>query len=105
MYFRGFGTYFRDFDIYIKMLPDMYDIISGKVKTSTIFGTALIEIEHDLMPTWHWFLKRVFDVSVSLFVIIILSPLFLISALLVKFSSSGEVQGCSCQCSYRCPGR
>ena len=78
-------------DIYIKMLPDMYDIISGKVKMSTIFGTALIEIEHDLMPTWHWFLKRVFDVSVSLFVIIILSPLFLISALLVKFSSSGKV--------------
>jgi exopolysaccharide biosynthesis polyprenyl glycosylphosphotransferase len=78
-------------DIYIKMLPDMYDIISGKVKMSTIFGTPLIEIEHELMPTWHWFLKRFFDVSISLFVIILFSPLYLLIALLVKFSSSGKI--------------
>ena len=78
-------------DIYIKMLPDMYDIISGKVKMSTIFGTALIEIEHELMPTWHWFLKRFFDVSISLFVIILFSPLYLFTALLVRFSSSGKI--------------
>lgn len=77
--------------VYIKMLPDMCDIISGKVKMSTIFGTALIEIEHDLMPTWHWFLKRVFDVSISLFVLILLSPLYLITALLVLYSSKGAV--------------
>mgnify|MGYP005634734829 CR=1 FL=1 len=72
-------------DIYIKMLPDMYDIISGKVKMSTIFGTALIEIEHELMPTWHWFLKRFFDVSISLFVIILFSPLYLFTALLATW--------------------
>ncbi len=77
--------------VYIKMLPDMCDIISGKVKMSTIFGTALIEIEHDLMPTWHWFVKRFFDVSISLFVLILLSPLYLITAILVLFSSKGSV--------------
>ena len=80
-----------DTDVYIKMLPDMYDIISGKVKMSTIFGTALIEIKHDLMPIWHWFLKRFFDVSISLFVIFLLSPLYLITTILVSFSSKGSV--------------
>ncbi|MBC8266655.1 MAG: sugar transferase [Flavobacteriales bacterium] len=78
-------------NVYIKMLPDMYDIISGKVKMSTIFGTALVEIKHDLMPTWHWFLKRFFDVSISLFVILIFSPLYLFTAILVKLSSSGSI--------------
>jgi len=78
-------------EVYLKMLPDMCDIISGKVKMSTIFGTALIEVEHDLMPTWHWFLKRFFDVSISLFIIILLLPLYLITAILVKLSSSGKI--------------
>ena len=78
-------------DVYIKMLPDMCDIISGKVKMSTIFGTALIEIKHDLMPTWHWFLKRFFDVSISLCVIFLFSPLYLITTILVLFSSKGSV--------------
>jgi len=78
-------------DVYIKMLPDMCDIISGKVKMSTIFGTALIEVNHDLMPTWHWFLKRFFDVSVSLSVILLLSPLYLITSILVLLSSKGSI--------------
>jgi len=82
---------FEGTDVYIKMLPDMCDIISGKVKMSTIFGTALIEIKHDLMPTWHWFLKRVFDISISLVVIFLLFPLYLITAILVLFSSKGNV--------------
>ena len=64
-------------NVFIKILPDMYDIISGKVKMNTIFGAPLIEIQHDLMPTWHWFLKRFFDVSISLFVLILFAPLYL----------------------------
>lgn len=78
-------------DVYIKMLPDMCDIISGKVKMSTIFGTALIEIEHDMMSTWHWFLKRCFDVSVSLLFLIFLSPIYLTTAILVLLSSKGNI--------------
>ena len=81
----------KNTNAYIKILPDMYDIISGKVKMNTIFGTALIEIEHDLMPTWHWFLKRIFDIIISLCIIIILSPLYLITAILVIFSSKGDI--------------
>ena len=78
-------------NVYIKMLPDMCDIISGKVKMSAIFGTALIEIDHDLMPTWHWVLKRLFDVSLSLFVLIFIFPLYLITASIVLLSSKGGV--------------
>ena len=78
-------------DVYIKMLPDMCDIISGKVKMNAIFGAALIEINHDLMPTWYWFLKRLFDFSFSLFVMIFLSPLYLITSFIVLLSSKGGV--------------
>jgi len=43
------------------------------------------------MPTWHWFLKRGFDISISLVVIFLLFPLYLITAILVLFSSKGNV--------------
>ena len=77
-------------DVLIKVKPNNYDILAGRVKMQSIFDVPLIEIKHDLMPVWQFSLKRVFDV---LFFIsfILLSPLFLISTILVKIGSQGPV--------------
>ena len=75
----------------IKVIPDMYDYVSGSVKLDYIFGTALIDINQDMMPAWQKNIKAILDVVLSLMFIIIFSPLYLIIALLVKFSSSGPV--------------
>jgi lipopolysaccharide/colanic/teichoic acid biosynthesis glycosyltransferase len=40
------------------------------------------------MPTWQMVLKRVFDVVVSLSVLIALSPIYLLLAIAVKIFSS-----------------
>ena len=39
-------------NVIIKAIPSMYDILTGKVKMSQLFGTPLIQISHDLMPVW-----------------------------------------------------
>ena len=75
----------------IKVIPDMYDILTGMVKMSSIIGTPLIQISHDLMPTWEANLKRVFDVVVSSLALVILAPLFLFLVAGVVFSSRGPV--------------
>lgn len=75
----------------IKVIPDMYDILSGSVKMTSIFGAPLIEISREIMPTWEQSLKRIFDVSISLFVLIIFSWLYLILAIAVKLTSKGPV--------------
>jgi len=77
--------------ITIKVIPDMYDILTGMVKMSSIIGTPLIEISHDLMPAWEENLKRIIDVITSFFALIILSPLYLFIIIGVKLTSKGPV--------------
>ncbi|MEN9370333.1 MAG: hypothetical protein RI952_1198, partial [Bacteroidota bacterium] len=75
----------------VKIIPDMYDIITGSVKMNHLFGIPLIQIKTDLMPAWQMNLKRLIDVVVSLFFLICLSPLYLITAIIVKTGSAGSV--------------
>ncbi len=77
--------------VLIKVIPDMYDILSGSVKMSSIFGAPLININREIMPPWQQTIKRGIDISVSLFVLIIFSPLFIIVGLIVKFTSEGPI--------------
>jgi len=78
-------------NIRIKIIPDIYDILSGSVKMSSIFGAPLIEINTQIMPEWQKFFKRFLDVSSSVFALIILSPVYLIVAILVKTTSEGPI--------------
>lgn len=73
----------------IKMLPDTYDIISGKVRMQSLASAPLIEIQHQLMPLWQKVIKRMMDVGLSLLVMILFSPLFLIIFLITKLSDKG----------------
>ena len=67
----------------------MQDIIMGSVKTTSIFHAPLIQIYPDLMPDWQMSLKRLFDIAFSLVALILLSPVMLVTAIVVKLTSSG----------------
>ena len=84
-------TYLENNGVTIKIIPDMYDIMTGAVKMNQILGTPLIEISPRLMPVWQKILKRGIDISASVFVLTILSPVFIIIGALVKLSSKGPV--------------
>ncbi|MCC6722084.1 MAG: sugar transferase [Bacteroidia bacterium] len=75
----------------IKIIPDIYDILSGSVRMSNILGTILIEVNTEIIPYWQKSLKRIFDIMFSLFVITAAFPLFLILAIIVKITSKGTV--------------
>jgi|AntRauTorckE6833_2_1112554.scaffolds.fasta_scaffold01166_4 exopolysaccharide biosynthesis polyprenyl glycosylphosphotransferase len=81
----------ENIDIIIKILPKMHDILMGNVKLGGIFETPLIQISPEVLPPWQQAFKRLFDIIFSLLAIIILSPLFLFTALMVKLSSRGPV--------------
>jgi len=78
-------------DVEIKIQPNTLDILSGSVKTSSVMGAALIDLQTGLMPEWQQNIKRLLDVSVSLLGAVLLSPLILYTALRVKMSSPGPV--------------
>lgn len=75
----------------IKIIPDMYDIVAGSVKMTSIFGAPLIEVNPQIMPAWQFAIKRAMDVCCSVLALLLLSPLLLAIACLVRFSSPGPV--------------
>ncbi|MGC9332312.1 MAG: sugar transferase, partial [Bacteroidales bacterium] len=84
-------NYLHGTPLTIKVLPDMYDILIGKVRMNQILGTPLIQVKKDIMPTWQLHTKRLMDIVVSFFALILLSPVYLFIAIGVKLSSKGPV--------------
>jgi len=77
--------------VLVKIIPDMYDILSGSVKMNSIYGAPLIAISPELMPTWQQSIKRLMDILISFFVLFFFSPLYMFTALGVWFSSKGPL--------------
>ena len=75
----------------VQILPDELDILSGKFKTQSIFGSPLIEIPTDLMTPWEKITKRLADILISFLGLLLLSPILLVVALKVKRSSKGSI--------------
>ncbi len=80
-----------EWDVSIKVIPDMYDILSGTVRMTTLFSAPLLQVHPYLMPHWQQIVKRAIDIVVSIVVLIVFSPLFLILALAIKTASKGPV--------------
>ncbi|MBP6455748.1 MAG: sugar transferase [Chitinophagaceae bacterium] len=77
--------------VIMKITPDLYDIISGSVRTSNLFAAILIEIYPELMPDWQRVLKRAIDISLSALVILFLLPLYIFAAIKVMLSGKGTI--------------
>lgn len=75
----------------VRIIPDLYDIISGTVKINHILGPALIEVKRELMPVWQISVKRGMDIFFSILAIALGSPLFLFIGIGVKLGSKGPV--------------
>lgn len=75
----------------IRIIPDLYDILLGKVRINYVYGAILIEVEREIMPRWQRVLKRVFDIVVAVIVFLLFWWLFLYIAIRVRFSSKGPI--------------
>jgi len=81
----------NDLRIIVKVLPDMYELLSGSLKMTNIYGALFVELNRDVMPLWQQAIKRFLDISLSVIAILILLPMYLICAILVKLSSPGPI--------------
>jgi len=78
-------------DVRITAIPSMTDILAGRVKSTTIFETPLLEVSHDLMPVWQANVKQLSDLVLASLAIILLLPLEIFLMLGVKLSSPGPL--------------
>lgn len=79
------------FNVGLKILPDLYDIISGMARTNQIYGFPLIEISPQLLKPWEEGVKRFIDIAVAGAVALVGLPFWLLIALAIKLDSAGTV--------------
>jgi exopolysaccharide biosynthesis polyprenyl glycosylphosphotransferase len=79
------------FNIGVKIVPDLYEIISGLAKTNAIYGFPLIDVSPQLMKPWEEGAKRLIDLAVAGIVLIVGLPVWLLIALAIKLDSRGPV--------------
>ena len=75
----------------VSVVPDLYDIASGRVRTNQIYGFPLVEIFPTLMPAWERRVKRSMDVVISILILVGLAPIWALVGLLIKLDSRGPV--------------
>lgn len=77
--------------VHIQVVPGVYDYIIGSAKATHILGAPLIEVFPQIMNPWQRFGKRLFDVLVSFIALLILTPIYLTLALLIRLDSPGPI--------------
>ena len=75
----------------LKIVPDLYEILSGQARTSQLYGIPLIDIMPELMPEWEKKLKRISDITVSLLILTLSLPLNVLVSILIKLDSKGPI--------------
>ncbi|MBL0309241.1 MAG: sugar transferase [Bacteroidetes bacterium] len=78
-----------DKNITIRIIPDMYDILSGTVRMNHAIGEAFIEIPPVMLSEWEKITKRWFDVLFSLLSLVLISPVLLLVAIRIKLEDGG----------------
>lgn len=77
--------------IQFSYVPDMLGAIIAEMSLDIVEGIPVVSVKPSPLDGWAKVIKRGFDVLFSLFGLIILSPLFIIFALRIKWESEGPV--------------
>ncbi len=75
----------------IKVFPDVFEIMAGEVSVDDLGGLPLLTVRDVALRGWRLSLKRAMDVVVAAIALIVLSPIMMLVAFLVKMESAGEV--------------
>jgi len=70
---------------------DLFEPKVARLRQSDFAGIPLILFQTTVAEEWQLFIKRIIDIVISLIAILLLSPVFIISAIGVKLSSKGPV--------------
>jgi exopolysaccharide biosynthesis polyprenyl glycosylphosphotransferase len=79
----------KNFELFY--VPDILDLLTSHINVLEINGTPLFQFKTFSLSGWQGLLKRTFDFILSLFSIIILSPIFFLLAVIIKLDSKGSV--------------
>ena len=77
--------------IEFEIVPDLFSQIGERVRLTDMDGIPLLGVKAFPLQAWGRFVKRAFDIVLSLLLLILLIPLFSILALGIRLESRGPV--------------
>jgi hypothetical protein len=75
----------------IKVFPDVFQIMASEISIGDLNGLPLLTVNDIALHGWRLALKRAVDILGSAVVLVILSPIMMLVAILVKLDSPGSV--------------
>lgn len=72
-------------------IPNLYDVQKNAVETDNLGGFPVIILKNTPLDGWGKVVKRILDIIVSAFCLIVTSPIFLLVAIAIKLDSPGRV--------------
>ena len=84
-------TKLKNYNVCIKIVPNIYDVLKGYAKMHNVTGMPLIDINPNILTEFQIILKRFMDVFISIFGLLVMFVPFLIIMFLIKVSSSGNI--------------
>ncbi|RME04816.1 MAG: sugar transferase [Planctomycetota bacterium] len=81
----------KDLGLNVRIRSRLFDIITSKINTETLQGIPLIQLKEPVLQGANLLAKRSMDLIGALVGVILLSPLFLVIAVLIKATSKGPV--------------
>jgi len=80
-----------DQQVDFKLVPDLLEVMSSRVATDVLDGLPLIGIRRNRLQGSAATLKRSIDVGASALALLLLSPLMLLVAVLIRLTSAGPI--------------
>ena len=77
--------------VIVRVLANIFDIQKGSVNNSQFGGMAVATFSPHSSEGWPMVCKRLLDICVSSLLLVLLAPIFVIVAILIKFDSEGSV--------------
>lgn len=74
-----------------RFVPDVFHSSPGAIISSSIDGLPLIELRATTLDGWTVVFKRMIDLFISFFGLLFLSPLLLLTVIIIRLDSSGSI--------------
>ncbi len=84
-------SFCQENQVTLKYVASLFQTQSLNFNLTDIAGLPIVEIQGTPLDGWRKVLKRLFDILISFLLIVILAPLLIVLAILVKSSSKGSV--------------
>jgi exopolysaccharide biosynthesis polyprenyl glycosylphosphotransferase len=81
----------NELGVQVDIVPRLFEVVGSRAGVYSLEGTPLLGLTPPELGTSHRLAKRSMDVAGALFGLVVLSPLFLVTALAIRMNSRGPV--------------